>query len=135
MKTIFSAVLMLVFFLFIGGAHAAQTCKSSIAVATPTSRFTLNGDGTVTDNTTGLMWKQCVEGLSGAGCAAGSASTMDWKAALDHAATHSFAGYSDWRLANIKELGSIVETACLSPAVNLAVFPNTPSSLVWSASP
>lgn len=40
--------------------------------------FTVNADGTVTDNATGLIWDQCSWGLSGTSCATGSASTYTW---------------------------------------------------------
>lgn len=57
-----------------------------------------NGDGTITDNATGLMWMQ-----------EDSKETMDWKHALAYAENASIAGYTDWRLPNIKELQSIVD--------------------------
>lgn len=112
-------------------ADAASACLSNVAQSTPTADFTLSADGTVTHNKTGLMWKQCAEGLMGAGCneggaMGGGAATMNWTAALSAAAT-PFAGYSDWRLPSQKELGSIVEIGCWSPSINETVFPATPS--------
>jgi hypothetical protein len=60
--------------------------------------FVDNGDGTVTDLATGLMWMQ---DDSGAG--------YNWEDALGYAENLSFAGYDDWRLPNAKELQSIVD--------------------------
>jgi hypothetical protein len=117
----------------------AQTCQTSSAPATtPDSQLTDNGNGTVTDTKTGLMWKKCSEGQSGNHCEIGSAATYSWQAAINRADVvnlNGFAGYSDWRLPNIKELRSIVERQCFSPAINLTQFPNTASTLFWSASP
>ncbi len=117
----------------------AQTCQtSSIPATTPTSQFTDNGDGTVTDSKTGLMWKKCAEGQDPLTCS-GSTQSYTWAAALEQAQTVNnsggFATYTDWRVPNIKELASIVEEQCYSPAINTAVFPGTPSSSFWSASP
>ncbi len=60
--------------------------------------FTNNGDGSITDNATGLMWAQ---NDSGEG--------LTWKEALSYAENLELAGYSDWRLPDIKELQSIVD--------------------------
>ena len=117
--------------------NAVQTCRTETAMpsTTPADRFLMHGNGTVTDTATGLMWAQCAEGLSGSACTVGMATTLTWEAALIRARDSGLAGYTDWRLPNIKELSSIVEERCIAPAINLAVFPNTPASYFWSASP
>ena len=120
-----------------GGALAAQTCKyDSIPATAPASRFTDNGDGTVTDKATGLQWKRCSEGQTwdGATCT-GSATQHTWKQALRLADGASYAGKDDWRLPNLKELASIVERACYGPAIDLVPFPGTPSNGYWPSSP
>jgi len=116
---------------------SSQTCQTETAVpsTTPASRFADNGNGTMTDKSTGLMWARCPEGLSGTACATGKAATFTWEEALIRARDSGLAGYTDWRLPNVKELSSIVEERCYDPAINLDVFPNTPASYFWSASP
>ena len=82
--------------------------------------FADNGDGTVTDHATGLMWQQTDSG-----------SGMDWEAALAYAESATTAGYDDWRLPNVKELQSIVDytrspsasdAADLGPAIDTDYF-------------
>ncbi len=94
-----------------------------------------SNQGVVTDIHAGLMWKRCVEGLSGNDCQVGSPVELNWIDALNHAQEHVYQGYDDWRLPNSKELQSLVETCRVDPSINTDVFPNTPSSLVWSGSP
>ncbi len=65
--------------------------------------FTDNGNGTVTDAATGLMWLQDDSG-----------SGMNWEEALEWADSLEAAGYSDWRLPDAKELQSLVDYS-LSP--------------------
>jgi len=63
---------------------------------------------------------------------------LTWSQALAQAEAVTFAGYSDWRVPNIKELSSLAEDCRIAPAINDALFPNTPSSsgsIFWSASP
>ena len=62
------------------------------------NNFSDNGDGTITDKATGLMWMQ-VDSLK----------PMNWVNALEHAEDSMYAGYDDWRLPNAKELQSIVD--------------------------
>jgi hypothetical protein len=110
----------------------AQTCPPSHPRVAPDSRYTDHGDGTVTDLQTGLMWKRCSEGQSGATCS-GTASLQAWQGALTTAANSSFAGYSDWRLPSAKELQSLVETGCSVPSINSTRFPNTSVNFFWTS--
>lgn len=114
----------------------AQICRNDITPTTPTQDFTRHDDGTVTHHKTGLMWMRCALGQNwnGATCT-GSGQAYTWQAALQAAEGSSFAGHGDWRLPDIKELNSIVEQACVSPAINATVFPATPLSWFRSASP
>ena len=63
--------------------------------------FEDNNDGTVTDRATGLMWMKVDSGNFKVG-------KMNWQQALKWAENLEYAGYSDWRLPNAKELQSIV---------------------------
>jgi len=60
--------------------------------------FVDNGDGTVSDLATGLMWQQS-DSIDG----------TDWSEALDYCEALDTGGYDDWRLPNAKELQSIVD--------------------------
>lgn len=121
------------------GTVQAQFCQpESIPASTPDSQLIDNGDGTITDSMTGLMWKRCSEGQSGSDCATGSDEGFIWQLALQRVQQiniNGFAGYTDWRVPNVKELSSLVELQCSSPAINITRFPNTSAGAVyWSAS-
>ncbi len=60
--------------------------------------FSDNGDETISDNASGLMWAQNDNG-----------ECLDWEDALEYAEGSVLAGYGDWRLPNVKELQSIVD--------------------------
>jgi len=107
----------------------AQTCNPNILLTKPDSRYTYNSAGDeVTDTVTGLTWKRCTEGMSwSGGTCAGTASTFTWEGALAHTASQP-----SWRMPNIKELKSLVETACYDMAINQTVFPSAPAD-VWSS--
>jgi len=114
--------------------HAGAECtagnpNAGLAESTPTSALTDRGDGTVTHALTGLMWKRCPHGLSGANCDSGTAALLSWRAALASSVTDTTGGHSDWRLPNKNELESIVETCGHSPAINQTMFPATPGSI------
>ena len=125
----------------LAAALNAQTCRDSITASTPTSRFTIS-DNTIIDNTTNLEWQRCRLGTtwdaSATACPDDGIADNDaytWEQALEAAASNALNGGSDWRLPNIKELASIVEEACYNPAINLELFPDTPSDVFWSSSP
>ena len=121
------------------GAAQAVSCQNNIPASNPDNIYTVDtvdGDRTVTDTRTGLMWKQCLEGQNWVGnTCTGPGTNMNWADALSTAEEASFAGHSDWRLPNLKELRSLVEECKTDPSINDAVFPGTPSSDVWSGSP
>jgi len=94
--------------------------------------FTANVNGTVTDNVTNLMWQQCSDGLSGAGCVTGTAATATWDNAIAYCEGLSLGGFTDWRLPNIKELKSIADMTTSNPSIN-ATFPSTMASNYWSS--
>lgn len=80
-------------------------------------RFTDNGDGTVTDHCTGLMWQKDTADVNGNGQSTDQ-DYMRWCDALAYCENLSFAGHDDWRLPNIRELHSIVDYGRVSPAIN-----------------
>ncbi|MEW6328158.1 MAG: DUF1566 domain-containing protein [Thermodesulfobacteriota bacterium] len=77
----------------------------------PKPRFKDNGDGTVTDQLTGLMWLKDADPANG---------KKDWSQALAcimHMNTRKVAGYSDWRLPHLKELQTIFDYGQVKPAL------------------
>ncbi len=65
------------------------------------NEFADNGDGTITDKATGLMW-----------AAADSGKGLDWKQALAWAQemnAQNYLGHNDWRVPGVKELQSIID--------------------------
>lgn len=134
----------------LGKAFASRLVRgSSPSTATPAAcddatdtRFVSNGNGTVTDSRTGLMWQQCADGLSGAACATGSATSYaSFGAALQRAtavnadATGAGRSFGDWRVPNRNELASLVNRRCSAPTIARGAFPNTPSLSLWTSSP
>ncbi|MEI6258505.1 MAG: DUF1566 domain-containing protein [Deltaproteobacteria bacterium] len=55
-----------------------------------------NGNGTVTDEATGLMWQQ------------ETAQSLNWADSIRFCSEMTLGGYTDWRLPTVKELQSIV---------------------------
>lgn len=119
--------------LLVSASTHAATCPGNVGVTlTPTSAFVVNANGTVTHSTTGLTWKQCIEGMSGIGCATGTQTRGRWYAALTAAKNSTFAGFNDWRLPSNQELQSLIDDTCHSPAINDVVFPGTPNVRSWT---
>ncbi|MBF0573072.1 MAG: DUF1566 domain-containing protein [Desulfamplus sp.] len=79
-----------------------------------TPSYTDNGDGTITDNVTGLMWQQSPDfnndGLIKAD------DKMTYNEAIANADSFDLAGYTDWRLPTIKELYSLISFNGIDPS-------------------
>ena len=99
-----------------------------MGVAWPSPRFTDNGDGTVKDELTGLVWTKNANLTGGTGT---------WQQALDYVAgmnagTHPNFGYTDWRLPNVNELKSLTDNSRYSPALPSGhPFTNVSNSYYW----
>ena len=66
--------------------------------------YTDNGDGTVTDDVTGLMWQQ------------DPGEKVEYAQAVAGAEDFALAGYTDWRLPSIKELYSLINFSGVDPS-------------------
>lgn len=89
--------------------------------------YTDNGDGTITDNLTGLVWQK-----------EDDATTRTWSDAGTYCTNLSLTGIG-WRLPTDLELMTIVDYGKYSPSINTSYFPNTQSSYssayYWSSIP
>jgi hypothetical protein len=119
--------------------------QSSLEDQEDVLRYVDNRDGTITDTKTGLMWKRCSEGLSGADCEKGKMERYIWDDAVQNFKNVEYAGYADWRLPTIDELKTLVycsngikDKICNDgserPRINQQAFPNT-AWAYWSGSP
>ena len=73
--------------------------------------YTDNGDGTITDNVTGLMWAQDQ-----------SSQTMPWSQASPYCESLTTGGYTDWRMPTVKELWSIRDFSTGWPWIDTTYF-------------
>jgi len=134
-----STILLLVMSMTAKGLE--QRCNDNAEISTPTQRFVNSKKGFLFDKATRLEWQTCVSGLTGNRCQNGTARYFSWWEAMLEPAEFNATndGHTDWRLPNIKELYSIIETACEEPSLNKSIFPNHPLSpdisKSWSSTP
>ena len=117
----------------------AQDCNDNILESTPVTDFILYNTGTVTHKKTKLMWKVCSEGqVYDNGSCNGEIDIFTWQQALEKAdlvnASGGYNGYTDWRVPNVKELASIIESKC-KPFINEIVFLGNYKNSHWTSSP
>lgn len=87
----------------------------------PQQQLIDNGNGTVTDAASGLVWQQTDPGF------------MTWESALSYCKGLSFANNTDWRLPNIKEIESLTDDVIFNPSINIAFFPTAQADRYWSS--
>ena len=79
-----------------------------------------NGDGTITDTATGLMWEKLSDdtGIHDKDNVYTWANAFNYKIATLN--QEAFAGHRDWRVPNVTELQSIIDYGTSGPAVSAA---------------
>jgi hypothetical protein len=119
-------------------AGTGQDGELQKGVSWPVPRFTDNGDGTVTDNLTGLIWLQQANYNS----TSETTGIATWSAALTfcNALYSGICGLNDgsvagdWRLPNIKELQSLIDFSQYNPALPSGhLFTDVQSTDYWSS--
>lgn len=116
-----------------------QTCNASLSPSRPDSQYRISGDGReVTDLNSGLVWQRCLDGASwnaDSRQCEGRPTAYDWNGALSRASVQT----GGWRLPNVNELRTLLESACKEPALNQPVFTqifdSTISGRVLSSTP
>jgi hypothetical protein len=111
---------------------ATTTIKKVLPPESPTD-YKDNGDGTITDNYTKLMWAKCTQGNTGKDCKGGSPSQREWSKARNECDALTLAKKTGWRLPTLKELQSIVDSGAFTPSINKTFFLNTASSPYWTS--
>jgi TPR repeat protein len=92
------------------------------------------------DESTNLTWMRCSLGQTwdGTTCV-GTAQKYTWEEAQQAVAEMNrnggYAGYTDWVVPDLEAIKSIVRDHDKQPKIDHAIFPNTPASFYWSASP
>ena len=102
----------------------------------PIPRFNDNGNGTVTDDLTSLMWTKDANVPGPSNCNPGTYKT--WQGLLDYIIClndNNYLGYHDWRLPNRKELRSLIDYSQYNkPALPSGhPFTNVQSNTYWSS--
>lgn len=103
--------------------------------------FADNGDGTIADRATGLIWTQGDSGDAAfrplLAATAKRDGRLDWREALAFCTGLNFAGHADWRLPNAKELHSIVaygrpaDEPAIDPAFRITAIAEADGSRNW----
>ncbi len=99
-----------------------RAVRQVVPAATVPQRFTDNGNGTVSDHLTNLIWQK-----------EPSPDSLAWESALTYAENLSLAGQTDWRLPNIKELQSLNDESLFNPSVSTVYFGTVGVKKYWSS--
>ncbi|BDA78170.1 hypothetical protein LPTSP3_g11000 [Leptospira kobayashii] len=98
----------------------------------PSGNYTDNGNGTILDKNTKLIWQKCSYGQGVTDCTPAATATPTWTSALVYCRDLNLAGKT-WRLPNRNELLSIVDhTKSGSSRLHETYFPN-PFTYYWSS--
>lgn len=102
--------------------YHVRAVRSNITPIVITYYYTDNGDGTITDNLTQLVWQKVP-----------NTTAFTWEQAIAYAEGLTIGGASDWRLPNIKELQSLNNESLSNPSVNNTYFNTIGIKNYWSS--
>lgn len=135
MKASYNTLLIMVMSTLLAHTTYAQTCNSQIKKVVPDTRYQIiegSNGSEVKDIKTGLIWQRCSVGQMWANNQCyGTPQSYTWSEALQKTKALG----NGYRLPNVKELQTLVEEACVSPAINETIFPTTAINDYWSSSP
>jgi len=116
------------------GLTKLEKAFDKLADSNQIKRFIDNGDGTITDKSTGLTWvKNPHTDLPDK-----FKKEIKWQEAIDICKELEFAGHKDWRLPTVEELRELVDYtrgAGSDPAIDAKFFPDTKCSWYWTSTP
>jgi len=101
--------------------HVRAVRDVTIPLTIP-AHFTENGDSTITDNLTNLIWQKYP-----------NINIQNWEQALLYSENLVLANATDWRLPNIKELQSLNDENVIQPSVTAPYFQNIGVKKYWSS--
>jgi hypothetical protein len=120
-------------------ANTGQDGALQTGTAWPAPRFSDNGDGSLTDRLTRLVWPKEAKSPGPEACSPGTTKTAKtWQGALDYASclnAENYLGHGDWRLPNVNELESLVNAGPSDAAAWLVSqgFSNVQTKSYWSS--
>jgi hypothetical protein len=88
----------------------------------PSQNLSDNADGTVTDTSVNLMWQKTFTQL------------LSWKDALNYCENLTLAGYTDWKLPEVKELSFLMCDWCSGSRLNTNWFSNDTNKTQFQSS-
>jgi hypothetical protein len=131
----YHAVIIILLTFSVLSLPAPGTCAATNPAPVP--RFVDQGNGTVTDNRTGLVWTKDANAPGPADCQ--PADSRNWPRALDYLTClnkHTYLGFTDWRLPTLQELRALADKSRSKPALPAGhPFVNVQFNFYWSASP
>ena len=131
--TVFFRIITLLATFYLPCFAQAQVCQNTIATSASSVFFETSESHTLADKRTNIVWSRCAVGQHWqSGQCAGIPSLLSFSAAKMAVDKSAAAENLRWRMPTMSELSLLVELRCYNPAIDLDLFPNTPSGSFWT---